>query len=86
MISFLHLKIEDASPLRRRVIEAVLRILDGHDTSLAGTIAANVMVEVIMTECPDDDLDTMDAAVDAYAAALKQGLRNCVAAKRESRP
>jgi len=80
---FCHIKIEEASPLQRRALEGVLRILDGHNTNFVGTITVNLMLEVIMAEVPDGSLNLMDSYIDTYSIALKRGVRARIAAKRD---
>jgi hypothetical protein len=56
MAVFSHTTIEQAYPSRRRVLEHVNRLLEGHDVSLVGTVAANIMLSVVLSEVPDGDL------------------------------
>ena len=56
-MEFRNVKFEEASPLQRRALEGVLRILGGHNTSFVGTVATNMMIEVITAEVPDDNLN-----------------------------
>jgi hypothetical protein len=84
MATFRHMRIENASPAPRRVLEHVNRLLEGHDVSLVGTVAANVMLGVVMSEVPDGDLDKIDAFIDELADALRTGARNQLARDREA--
>jgi len=83
-MEFRNVKFEEASPLQRRALEGVLRILGGHNTSFVGTVAANMMIEVITAEVPDDNLNLIDSYIDSLAVALKRGMRDSIAAKRET--
>jgi len=83
-MEFHNVKFEEASPLQRRALEGVLRILAGHDISFVGTVAANVMMEVITAEVPDGNLNLIDSYIDSLAVALKRGMRDSIAAKREA--
>jgi hypothetical protein len=82
MAVFTHTPLENASPARRRVLEHVQRLLDGNDLDLVGTVSVNLMIDVIMAEVPDGDLAQIDAMVDELAAALRKGVRNCLACAR----
>jgi hypothetical protein len=84
MPEFHHMRIEEAEPHKRRVLEHVQRLVEGHDISLVGTIAANLMLDVIMFEVPEHDVEAADAFVDQLAAALKRSYRDCLARDREA--
>jgi hypothetical protein len=84
MAVFAHVPKERISPARARLLERVNRLLEGHDIDLIGTVAVNVMVDVILTEVTDGDLAKVDALVDDMAAALKTACRLCINRDRET--
>ena len=72
----------DKVPLRhRRIFERVSRLVDD-DVHLAGSVAINLMIDVIFTEVEDRDPQKMDTMIDAIAEGLKRGCRDCAAADR----
>lgn len=84
MAVFAHVPIENVSPTRARLLERVNRLLDGHPLDLIGTVAVNVMVDVVLSEVTDGDLAKVDAMVDDMAAALKTACRLCIDRNRET--
>jgi hypothetical protein len=79
-LTFSHKRIEDAPPTHRRILEHVERILAGHDNSLVGSIAANIMINVILAD--GQDVAEMDKFIDGLAAALREGVRAQLARTR----
>jgi len=72
---FYQKRIEDAPPEERRVLEHIERILQGHSVNLAGTIAANVLMNIIFATNPNRDIREIDDFIDSLAKALKTGCR-----------
>ena len=66
--------LESANPIWRRTLERVDRILQGQASEVAGTVAVNIMIHVLL-EVNGPDLAAIDEMIDDLGDALKTGVR-----------
>lgn len=81
MINITNVPVEYASPRHVKIFEQVTRLV-ANDAELAGSIAANLLIDIIFTRAMRGDIAQMDNLIDALAASLKVACRECIAADR----
>lgn len=64
-----------AAPHKLRVLESVRRVVEGQDLDLVGTIAANLMLDVVLLDHDSHTIEHKETMIDEMAAALKTALR-----------
>ena len=82
---FEHTTLEQASIEARRTWERVERILLGCNTSLVGTIAVNLMIEVMFSEVPDRDPEGIAYFISELINALHTGCANQIEREKRER-
>lgn len=79
LINISNVPLEYARDEHVKVFEEVTKLVN-NDGELAGSIAANLLVDVIFTNVMHRDIEQMDRLIDALAVGLKAACRDCLAA------
>ena len=72
--TFKQMRIEDASPVRQRLLREAFNLLAGYDNDVPLMIGTNILVQAIAVEVAGDT-SKIDELVDQISAALKEGCR-----------
>ena len=67
--------IEEVPAHKRRVLEHVERLLEGHDLALVATIVVTILTRIVLRLSRSDDPTDIDAVVDDLTVSLKAACR-----------